>query len=141
VRLEVERGSAAEVVGMKQIEGDGALNHVVLRGRVSGPPRQRDLPSGSALVAFRLVLARERTAMTSSSRQVSDWVEVSAWGTRVRKQAAGWREGDHVEVRGSLRRRFFTTTGPARSSLEVEMLGGRVVRRAGAPESSGAVSG
>ena len=115
---------------MEQTEEPDVLNEVVLRGRVSGDPQQRELPSGSTLVAFRVVLARERTPMTASSKVVSDWVECSAWGARVRKQAQNWRDGDQVEVRGSLRRRFFR--GESRSIVEVEMLAGRLVRRAGA---------
>ena len=115
---------------MEQAEGDGTLNEVVLRGRVSGDPQVRELPSGSTLVSFRVVLTRERTPMTASSKVVSDWVECSAWGARVRKQAAGWHDGDQVEVRGALRRRYYTAGGQSRTSIEVEMLGGRLVRRA-----------
>ena len=115
---------------MEQTEEADAVNEVVLRGRVSGDPHGRQLPSGSVLVAFRLVLARERTPMTASSKQVSDWVECAAWGARVRKQAESWRDGDHVEVRGALRRRYFKAGEQSRSSVEVEMLSGRLVRRA-----------
>lgn len=120
----------AEVICVEQSEVPDAHNEVVLRGRISGDPLVRELPSGSTLVSFRVVLVRERTPMTASSKQVSDWVECSAWGARVRKQAQIWRDGDHVEVRGSLRRRFFRVGADSRSSVEVEMLGGRLVRRA-----------
>ena len=48
----------------------------------------------------------------------------------VRKQALSWHDGDQVEVRGALRRRFFRVGEQSRSSLEVEMLGGRLLRRA-----------
>jgi len=123
---------------VEQATEPDVVNEVVLRGRVSGAPLERELPSGSVLVAFRLVLARERTPMTAGSKVVSDWVECSAWGARVRKQAASWHEGDHVEVRGSLRRRFFGAGEGSRSTVEVEMLGGRLVRRARAGESTGA---
>ncbi|HEX2894946.1 MAG TPA: single-stranded DNA-binding protein [Marmoricola sp.] len=115
---------------MEQPDGSGPLNEVILRGRVSGEPLQRELPSGSVLVGFRLVLARERTPMTAASKQSSDWIECAAWGARVRKQAQSWHDGDQVEVRGSLRRRFFRTGDQGRSSVEVEMLGGRLLRRA-----------
>ena len=115
---------------MEQAAGEGTLNEVVLRGRVSGDPQVRELPSGTTLVSFRLVLARARTPMTASSKVVSDWVECSAWGARVRKQAAGWHDGDHVEVRGAPRRRYYRAGEQSRSSVEVEMLGGRLVRRA-----------
>ena len=115
---------------MEQAEGEGTLNEVALRGRVSGDPQVRELPSGSTLVAFRVVLTRERTPMTAASKAVSDWVECSAWGARVRKQASGWHDGDQVEVRGALRRRYYRAGDQSRTSVEVEMLGGRLVRRA-----------
>jgi single-strand DNA-binding protein len=118
------------VICVEQAAGEGTLNEVVLRGRVSGDPQVRELPSGTTLVSFRLVLTRERTPMTASSKVVSDWVECSAWGARVRKQAAGWHDGDQVEVRGALRRRYYRAGDQSRSSVEVEMLGGRLVRRA-----------
>jgi single-strand DNA-binding protein len=118
------------VICVEQEAGEGTLNEVVMRGRVSGDPQVRELPSGTTLVSFRLVLARERTPMTASSKTVSDWVECSAWGARVRKQAAGWHDGDQVEVRGALRRRYYRAGEQSRSSVEVEMLGGRLVRRA-----------
>jgi single-strand DNA-binding protein len=57
-------------------------------------------------------------------------VECSAWGARVRKQAESWRDGDQVEVRGALRRRYFRGGAGSRTSIEVEMLGGRMVRKA-----------
>jgi len=124
---------------VEQAEEERSLNEVVLRGRVSGAPLERELPSGSVLVAFRLVLARARTPMTAGSKVVSDWVECSAWGARVRKQAASWHEGDHVEVRGSLRRRFFGAGEGSRSTV----LAGRLVRRgsARARESARAATG
>jgi len=124
---------SAEVICVEQATEADVANEVLLRGRVSSEPTERELPSGSVLVGFRLVLARERTPMTAASKQVSDWVECTAWGARVRKQAGSWREGDHVEVRGSLRRRYLKD---GRTSVEVEMLGGRLVRRARAGEST-----
>jgi single-strand DNA-binding protein len=118
------------VICVERNEEPDPVNEVVLCGRVSGDPQLRELPSGTVLVVFRLVLARGRTPMTASSKQVSDWIECAAWGARVRKQAQSWSDGDHVEVRGALRRRFFRFSGQTRSNVEVEMLGGRLVRRA-----------
>jgi single-strand DNA-binding protein len=130
-----------EVICVEQAEESGVVNEVVLRGRVSGDPQVRELPSGAVLVSFRVVLARERTPMTASSKQPSDWVECTAWGARVRKQASGWRDGDRVEVRGALRRRYFRAGSDARTSVEVEMLAGRLVRRARTPQSLRAATG
>jgi single-strand DNA-binding protein len=128
-----------EVIHVDQAESS---NQVLLRGRVSAGPDERELPSGDRIVTFRLVVARDQTAMTKGSRQLSDWVDCSAWGGRVRSRALTWQTGDEVEVRGSLRRRYFRSAGGdgAGTRLEVEMLGGRRCgrRRADAPESTGA---
>jgi single-strand DNA-binding protein len=120
-----------EVICVERSEaGEGPLNEVVLRGRVSGDPQARELPSGTTLVSFRLVLARDRTPMTASSKQVSDWVLCCAWGGRARRQAAGWHDGDLVELSGSLRSRYHRAPAQAGTRVEVEMLAGRLLRRA-----------
>jgi single-strand DNA-binding protein len=107
------------------------LNQVVLRGRLSAPPTRRALPSGASIVTFRLTMTRERTAMTAGSRQTSDWVDCVVWAGRVKRSAAAWAVGDTVEVEGALRRRFFRSSGPPSTRVEIEVLKGRVVARAG----------
>lgn len=105
-------------------------NTVELAGRVSSAPVERELPSGDRVVTFRLVMARERTAMTAGSRQSSDWVDCSAWGGRARRSAMSWGVGDHVEIEGALRRRFYRDGSAASTRLEVEMITGRCASRA-----------
>jgi len=106
-------------------------NEVVLRGRVSGSPELRRLPSGDEVLTFRLVVRRDRRSqMTRGSRQVSDWVDCSAWTGRLRTRASAWQVGDEVELRGALRRRFYRTAQGASTRLEVEVLAGKRVRRA-----------
>jgi single-strand DNA-binding protein len=106
-------------------------NSVALRGRVSTAPLERALPSGDTIVTFRMVVTRERSPMTAKSRQVSDWVDCVAWGARVRRSVGSWRVGDVVEVEGALRRRFFRMDTRTSTRVEVEVLTGRVVERAG----------
>jgi single-strand DNA-binding protein len=118
------------VICVNDVDEDAtSVNEVLLRGRVSGAPQERELPSGSMLVTFRLVVTRGRTPMTAASKPSSDWVECAAWGARVRKQAGGWADGNWVEVRGALRRRYYRAGDQSRSALDVEMLGGRLLRR------------
>ena len=105
-------------------------NAVTLRGRVSSGPEQRELPSGSVVVGFRLSIPREPSPMTKSSRQTVDWVDCSAWGAAQRRTTSRWREGDVVEVEGALRRRSSRGAAGFSTRVEVEILGGRVVRRA-----------
>lgn len=115
----------------QQLEAPSAQNSVALCGRVSSAPLERELPSGDIIVTFRLVLARDKSPMTTRSRQASDWVDCVAWGGRVRRSVGTWRVGDVVEVEGALRRRFFRMEGRTSTRVEVEVLTGRVVDRAG----------
>lgn len=109
--------------------GEGT-NVVRLRGRVSSGPLPRELPSGTPVVSFRVVVSRGRTAMTAGSTQSSDWVDCTAWGGGVRRTVARWTVGDTVEVEGALRRRFARGPSGASTRLDVEVLSARRVARA-----------
>ena len=107
------------------LTGSTTDNTVELRGRVSTPPAERELPSGVVISSFRLSVARARTPMTSGSAQTTDWVDCTAWTARNRKAVAGWTVGDRVVVSGALRRRFFRAGDRPSTVLEVEVLSAR----------------
>lgn len=102
-------------------------NEVFLRGRVRLEPERRELPSGTPLVTFRLVVPRSATAGTGSG---VDWVDCAVWQAGLQRRVGRWGPGDEVEVRGALRRRFFRHAGGTGTRLEVEVTGGKVVHRA-----------
>ena len=108
---------------------EAGVNQVVLRGRVSGAPDERELPSGALVVGVRISVRRDQpaTAMTKGSKQTVDWVECTAWSGLTRRTVARWAVGDLVEVEGALRRRF--PRGGGVSRLEVEVLRARRVAR------------
>jgi single-strand DNA-binding protein len=108
------------------------INEVLLRGRLSGTPEERVLPSGDAVWTFRVVIGRPREseARPASRRARVDTLECAVWSGRVRRAVAGWHDGDVVEVGGALRRRFFKAGGATVSRVEVEVARGRVIRRA-----------
>jgi single-strand DNA-binding protein len=103
------------------------VNEVRVVGRVAEPAVERELPSGDQLVTFRLVVRRPEGG---PSRQRVDALECAAWSARVRRSALSWRPGDVVEVSGSVRRRFFRGAGATASRVEIEVVSGRLVRRA-----------
>jgi single-strand DNA-binding protein len=100
-------------------------NEVRLVGRVSGAPERRSLPSGDELVSLRVVVSRRPSGV--------DTLEVAVGpappsGVRPRDGQVGRRllasaerlePGDRVEVRGSLRRRWWGTGGVRQSRVEV----------------------
>ncbi len=81
------------------------VNHVRLRGRVSGSPETRVLPSGDELVSLRIVVPRSAAARKRSKVGI-DTIELTAWSAALRRKVSRLVEGDVVEVTGELRRRF-----------------------------------
>lgn len=106
-----------------------ACNEVRLIGRVSTEPEERVMPSGDPMLQFRLVVRRDPT-QSSRSKQTVDVLECVAWRAAVRRSVSGWRSGDVVEISGSVRRRFYRADGGAASRYEIEVLRGRILRRA-----------
>ena len=93
-------------------------NEVVLVGRVSAPPEERDLPSGDHLVTLRVVV--DRPPQKGVDKRTVDVIDVACWTGRTRRTASGLATGDTVRVEGALRRRFFATAGGRASRYEVE---------------------
>ncbi len=107
-------------------------NEVLLVGTVSGTPEVRELPSGDQLALCRVVVRRDVVRQLPDGRQGPsvDVIDCVAWSPRVRRTLGAWAAGDQVEVRGALRRRFYKAGGITTSRVEVEVSGGRRVRRA-----------
>jgi single-strand DNA-binding protein len=108
-------------------EGD-EVNEVTLVGRLSQPAQEQVLPSGSELWKFRVIVGRPPSPV---SRVTVDALDCVAWTKRTARSVSKWQTGDLVEVKGSLRRRFFSPAGGGRvSRCEVEVASARVIRRA-----------
>jgi single-strand DNA-binding protein len=95
-------------------------NVVELTGRVSVAPETRTLPSGDAVVSFRLIVDRPAAARRRSKQRV-DTFECSAWTARLRRQVARLEPGAVVHVRGSLRRQFARGRDGAVSRVSVDV--------------------
>ena len=101
-----------------------ARNDVVLIGRVSGAPEERELPSGDVLVSWRVVVERpapRRAAPAGVRTPTIDTLDCVAWSGAVRRTARGLAEGDVVAVEGALRRRFWRAGAGTASRTEVEV--------------------
>jgi single-strand DNA-binding protein len=104
------------------------VNEVTLVGRLSQPAEEQVLPSGDEMWKFRVIVGRHGAAATRASVDTLDCV---VWSKRPARSVSTWRTGDLVEVRGSLRRRFFSPAGGGRvSRCEVEVASARLIRRA-----------
>lgn len=109
------------------------LNEIRLCGRLAAMPEEKVLPSGDALVTFRLVVTRptSRQRGQGGGRAAVDTIDCTAWSAALRKRVARWERGDLVSVEGALRRRFWHANGGARSRYDVEVGRASRQRRAG----------
>jgi single-strand DNA-binding protein len=93
----------ASKVSEKKIEDelDYSLNDLMLRGRVSAQAIEKELPSGDKVVEFRLIVSRlERGGV--------DTLDIAAWSSKMRRSALTLKEGEWVEISGSIHRRFWS---------------------------------
>ena len=137
VRVWVPGGQSGGSVGEPADDGSGepiACNEVLLVGRVSGAPQERELPSGDRLVSWRLVVDRPpggRKLPPGARVTTVDTLDCVAWAAGLRRTARGFCDGDLVELRGALRRRFWRIGAGTASRYEVEAVGLRRLRRRG----------
>lgn len=89
-------------------EAIDASNLAVVRGTLSGPPRRRQLPSGTVLAELDVTTRGEAGSLSVPVC----WFDPDAVIDRV-------GAGDAVVVVGSVRRRFFRNAGGTQSRTEV----------------------
>ena len=111
--------------------GDEGANEVRLVGRLTSVPVVVELPSGDALVSFRISVPRSpgATRTVAATSQRVDSVPCSAWSAALRGRIAGWRPGDTVEITGAVCCRFYQAGGATRSRVEVVASSARIIRR------------
>jgi len=97
----------------EDLEVDYSLNDLLLRGRVSAPAVEKELPSGDKVVEFRLIVSRlERGGV--------DTLDIAAWSSKMRRSALSLKEGGWVEITGSIHRRFGSGPTGGASRWQVE---------------------
>jgi single-strand DNA-binding protein len=99
------------------------VNEVRIRGRVSGPPRHRRIPSGDEVVSIRISVPRPDSATDASVRKRPsvDTVECVTQDEGLQSVMNGLGTDEYVFVAGALRRRFWRAGGVVASVVEVEV--------------------
>ncbi len=92
---------------------DFSTNEVLLRGRVSGEPSEKELPSGDRVVEFRIVVPRK-------SRDGVDTLDIAAWTSKTRRTGLTLKSEEWVEVAGAVRRRFWQAPSGLASRWQIE---------------------
>lgn len=93
------------------------VNEIVLVGRLSGEPEWRELSGGDEVAVWRLVVEHRGGRSPQDS---IDTIRCVTYDPAIQAGVRTWSHGDLIEVRGSLRHRFWRApTGP-RGLYEVE---------------------
>ncbi len=98
--------------GAEKAEVD-SLNEVLLRGRVSGEPLEKELPSGDHVVEFRIVIPRK-------TREGVDTLDIAAWNSKARRTGLSLKTDEWVEISGAIRRRFWQAPSGVASRWQIE---------------------
>ncbi|WP_433188346.1 single-stranded DNA-binding protein [Actinoallomurus sp. CA-150999] len=93
------------------------VNEIVLVGRLSGAPEWKALPEGREVAVWRLIVEHQNAR---SPQDAIDTIRCVTYDSAVQEGIRGWRHGDLIEVRGSLRHRFWRAPNGPRGLYEVE---------------------
>lgn len=98
---------------LSEVAEDFSVNQVLLRGRVSGEPQEKELPSGDRVVEFRIVIPR-------NSRDGVDTLDIAAWTVKTRRTGLTLKAEEWVEISGAIRRRFWQAPSGLASRWQIE---------------------
>ncbi|GAA1512793.1 hypothetical protein GCM10009677_52270 [Sphaerisporangium rubeum] len=93
-------------------------NEVRLVGRVSKPPRTRDLPSGDSVLTWGMAVRRPQG---HRSGKKSDGIACVTFDPQVAAEVARWSVNDIVSVEGALHHRYWPGSSAPASTYEVEV--------------------
>ena len=92
-------------------------NEVLLVGRVTSSAVEKLLPSGDRVVEFRVVIGRDKSR---GAKKEVDSLDIAAWSSKTRKAALSLKIDTWVEIKGSVRRRFWRAPTGLASRWQVE---------------------
>lgn len=121
------------------------MNSVQVLGNLTRDPQIRATKTGKAVASFSVAVNRNYTLPTGEQRQMTDYVNVVAWGTLAEAVGNQLKKGSRVYVEGRFSTRSYETPdGQKRYVTEVvanivaQPLGtGRAAQPAHAPEAGG----
>lgn len=101
----------SEKIAKQSQDIDYSLNDVSLRGWVTTIATERELPSGELVAQFRLAITRPEGGV--------DTIDLEAWTPQTRRVALKLKDGDWVQISGSIRRRFWKASSGLASRWQV----------------------
>src|ERR1700722_2974789 len=96
-----------------------SLNQVTLMGNLTRDPELRSTPSGQNVVSFSLALNRSYKDQSGEWQEVTDYVDIVAWGPLAERIDQYLTKGRRCLVQGRLQSRSWEQEGQKRSKVEV----------------------
>lgn len=96
-----------------------SFNQVVLMGNLTRDPELRTTPNGQNVCSFSLALNRSYKSATGDWQEVTDYVDIVAWGNLGERVAQYLNKGRPALVNGRLQSRSWEQDGMKRSKVEV----------------------
>src|SRR5438105_5968959 len=96
-----------------------SFNQVVLMGNLTRDPELRTTPNGSSVCSFSLALNRSYKNADGDWQEVTDYIDIVAWGALGERVAQYLSKGRAALVNGRLQSRSWEQDGQKRSKVEV----------------------
>ncbi len=96
-----------------------SLNQVTLMGNLTRDPELRQTPNGQNVCSFSLALNRSYKDSSGEWQEVTDYIDIVAWGPLAERVAQYLSKGRRCLVQGRLQSRSWEQDGQKRSKVEV----------------------
>src|ERR1700752_4617148 len=96
-----------------------SFNQVTLMGNLTRDPELRTTPNGASVCSFSLALNRSYKNAEGNWTEVTDYVDIVAWGPLGERVAQYLTKGRPALVSGRLQSRSWEQDGQKRSKMEV----------------------
>jgi single-strand DNA-binding protein len=96
-----------------------SLNQVTLMGNLTRDPELRQTPNGSNVCSFSIALNRSYRDANGEWQEVTDYVDIIAWGPLGERVNQYLSKGRRCLVQGRLQSRSWEQDGQKRSKVEV----------------------
>ncbi|HSX35871.1 MAG TPA: single-stranded DNA-binding protein [Patescibacteria group bacterium] len=96
-----------------------SVNQVVLMGNLTRDPELRQTPTGQSVCSFSLALNRAYQDKSGQWQEVTDYIDVVAWGPLGERVSQYLSKGRRALVQGRLQSRSWEQDGQKRSKVEV----------------------
>lgn len=96
-----------------------SFNQVILMGNLTRDPELRSTPNGQSVCSFSLALNRSYKGADGNWQEVTDYVDIVAWGPLGERVSQYLSKGRPCLVNGRLQSRSWEQEGQKRSKVEV----------------------